>query len=59
VFTSPEELPQASTEAFTEHRASVSGRVPALGALLGALLAAPPGPPTLFEPIRLGGAANE
>ncbi|MGW6483963.1 SDR family oxidoreductase [Streptomyces sp. NPDC055059] len=48
----------ASIEAFTEHSASVAGQIPRIAALL----AAPPVPPTLFEPVPqpalAEGAAN-
>ncbi|WP_335981945.1 SDR family oxidoreductase [Streptomyces sp. CA2R106] len=40
----------ASIQAFTEHSAKVAGQIPRLGALL----ATPPKPPTLFEPVPLG-----
>ncbi|GAA1931853.1 SDR family NAD(P)-dependent oxidoreductase [Streptantibioticus ferralitis] len=43
----------ASIEAFTEHSSSVADQIPRISALL----ATPPVPPTLFEPVPLGGDA--
>ncbi len=43
----------ASVEAYREHNLWVRGQIPRLSELL----AAPPAPPALFEPVSLGGDA--
>ena len=43
----------ASVEAYQEHNSWVRGQIPRISELL----AAPPAPPALFEPVPLGGDA--
>ena len=45
----------ASVEAYQEHNLWVRGQIPRISELL----AAPPAPPALFEPVPLGGDAGK